>query len=84
MARDRPLAMSRHSCRLRYMAEWSEDHVSAIGLFKLNFVLVVWLWLSWRLGGALRWKGEDHWLRRSGSGVWKADTFKAVAPACVR
>jgi hypothetical protein len=34
MARDRSLAMDRHSCRLRYMAEWSEDHVAAIGPFK--------------------------------------------------
>jgi hypothetical protein len=29
------------------------------------------------------WKGEDHWLGRSESGVWKAGTFKAVAPVCV-
>jgi hypothetical protein len=51
------------------MAEWLEDHVAAIDLFKLNSVLVVKLWLSWRPGGALRWKGEDHRLERSGSGV---------------
>jgi hypothetical protein len=41
MARDRLLAMARHSCRLRQMVEWLEDHVAAIGSLKLNSVLVV-------------------------------------------
>jgi hypothetical protein len=65
------------------MAEWSDDHVAAICLLKLNSILVDRFWLSWRLSGPLRQKGEDHQLGRLGSGVWKADTFKAVAPACV-
>jgi hypothetical protein len=25
----------------------------------------------------------DNWLERSGSGMWKAVTFKLVAPTCV-
>jgi hypothetical protein len=41
MARDRLLAITRHSCRFRKMAEWSEDHVVAISPLKLNSVLVV-------------------------------------------
>jgi hypothetical protein len=45
--------------------------------------LVVRLWLNWRSGMTLRWKGEDCQLGRSRSGVWKAGTFKAVAPTCV-
>jgi hypothetical protein len=40
------------------MAEWSEDHVAAIGYFKLNSDLAGGLWLNWRPGGARRWKGE--------------------------
>jgi hypothetical protein len=38
------------------MAEWSEDHGAAIGSLNLNFGLIDGLWLTWRLGGALRWK----------------------------
>jgi hypothetical protein len=38
------------------MAEWSEDHMAAIGFLNLNFGLVGRTWLNWRLGGALRWK----------------------------
>jgi hypothetical protein len=34
-------------------------------------------------GEALRWKVEDHRLGRSGSVMWKADTSKVIAPACV-
>jgi hypothetical protein len=30
----------------------------------------------------IKWKVEDHWLRRSGSVMWKAGTFKIVAPIC--
>jgi hypothetical protein len=42
------------------MAEWSEDHVAAIGPFKTsNSDLVDIFWINWRPGGALRWKGED-------------------------
>jgi hypothetical protein len=40
------------------MAEWSEDHVAAIGFLNLNFGLVGRTWLNWRPGGALRWKVE--------------------------
>jgi hypothetical protein len=48
-----------------------------------NSSLVDRIWLNLRLGGALRWKGEDRRLGRSVSDVWKADTFKIVAPICV-
>jgi hypothetical protein len=39
------------------MAEWSKDHMAAIGSLKLN-TLVYWLkiWLKWRPGGATRRK----------------------------
>jgi hypothetical protein len=40
------------------MAEWSEDHVAAIGSLNSNFGLVDRTWLNWRPGGALRWKVE--------------------------
>jgi hypothetical protein len=65
------------------MAEWSEDHVAAIGTLNSNSGLVDRFWINWRLDGALRWKGEDRQLGRSGSGVWKASIFKAVASTCV-
>jgi hypothetical protein len=32
---------------------------------------------------ALRWKAEDYRLGRLESVMWKADTFKVVAPICV-
>jgi hypothetical protein len=65
------------------MAEWSKDHVAAIGPLNLNLGICGRFWIIWRPSGALRWKGEDHCLGRSGSSVWKVSTFKAVAPACV-
>jgi hypothetical protein len=34
------------------MAEWSEDHVAAIGSLNLNFVLVGRTRLNWRPGGS--------------------------------
>jgi hypothetical protein len=40
------------------MAEWSEDHVAAIGSLNLNFGSVDGSWLNWRPGRALRWKGK--------------------------
>jgi hypothetical protein len=50
------------------MAEWSEDHMTAIGSLNLNFGLVGGSWLNWRPGGALRWKVETtNW---EGWGVW--------------
>jgi hypothetical protein len=58
--------------------------VVGIGPFKTsNSDLVDRFWINWRPGRALMWKGEDHLLGRSGSGVWKASTFKAVASAYV-
>jgi hypothetical protein len=39
MVRDRSLAMPRYSCRLRYMAKWSKDHVAAIGPFKTQTLI---------------------------------------------
>jgi hypothetical protein len=66
------------------MAEWSEDHMTAIGLVKLkSWNPVLEDWLNWRPSGAHRWKGEAISWGRSGSGIWKDGTFKAVAPACV-
>jgi hypothetical protein len=66
------------------MAEWSKDHVVAIGPFlNSNSGLVDRFLTNWRLGGALRWKGKDHRLGRSESGVWKADIFMVVALTCV-
>jgi hypothetical protein len=38
------------------MADWSEDHVVAIGSLNLNFGTFGRAWLNWRLGGALSWK----------------------------
>jgi hypothetical protein len=40
------------------MAEWSEDYVVAIGSLNLNFGISDRFWLSWRPGGAIRWKVE--------------------------
>jgi hypothetical protein len=34
-------------------------------------------------GRTLRWKAEDHRMGRSGSEMWKADTSRVVALACV-
>jgi hypothetical protein len=65
------------------MAEWSEDHMAAIGPFNLNHGICGRFWIIWRPGEALRYKREDHRLGRLGGGVWKASTFKAVAPAYV-
>jgi hypothetical protein len=36
-----------------------------------------------RSDGAIRWKAKDCRLGRSGSMIWKANTYKVVAPACV-
>jgi hypothetical protein len=58
IARDRSLAMTRHRCRPRWMAEWSKDHVAAIGFLNLNFVISDRFLLNWRPDGALRWKVE--------------------------
>jgi hypothetical protein len=38
------------------MAEWSEDHVAAIGSLSLNFGNFGRSWLNWRPDGALKWK----------------------------
>jgi hypothetical protein len=65
------------------MAEWSEDHVAAIGPLNLNLRICGRFWIICRPGRALKWKGEDHQLGRLGRDVWKAGTFKVVAPTCV-
>jgi hypothetical protein len=38
------------------MAEWSKDHVAAIGSLTQHFDLIVVTWLNWRPGGATRGK----------------------------
>jgi hypothetical protein len=41
------------------VAEWSEDHVTAVGYINTQHLgLVDKAWLNWRPGGALRWKVE--------------------------
>jgi hypothetical protein len=40
------------------MAEWSKDHVAAIGSLNSNFRIFGRFWLNWRPGMALRWKVE--------------------------
>jgi hypothetical protein len=42
------------------------------------------IYVNLRPGGALRWKVEDHRLRRSVSDMWQADTSKVVAPHVCR
>jgi hypothetical protein len=42
--------------------------------------LELWnLWLIWRPGEALRWKGEEHQVGRSRSVKWQIDTSKVIA-----
>jgi hypothetical protein len=41
------------------MAEWSKDHVAAIGSLNLKLWLIAGTWLKWRLGGATRGKGRQ-------------------------
>jgi hypothetical protein len=40
------------------MAEWSKDHVAAIGSLKLEPWNIGGILLNWRPGGVLRWKVE--------------------------
>jgi hypothetical protein len=41
------------------MAEWSEDHVTAVGCFNTQHLgLIYGTLLNWRSDGALRWKVE--------------------------
>jgi hypothetical protein len=75
--------MGRCKCRSRYIAEWSEGHVLAIGSLNSNLGLVDRTWLNWRPGRDLRWKVEDRQLWRSRSVMWKAGTSKVVAPTSV-
>jgi hypothetical protein len=42
------------------VAEWSKDHVAAIGFLNLNLWLMAGTWLKWRLGGATRGKGRQQ------------------------
>jgi hypothetical protein len=48
-----------------------------------HFWLIAGTWLNWRLGGALRWKGEIAGWEGRGVGMWQASTSKVVAPTCV-
>jgi hypothetical protein len=66
------------------MIEWLEDHVAAICSFKLNFGLFFGSsWLTPETGRGPLVESRDPWLGRLESGLWQADTSKAVAPACV-
>jgi hypothetical protein len=38
------------------MAEWSKDHVAAIGFLTQNLGSIAGTWLKWRLGRAIRGK----------------------------
>jgi hypothetical protein len=63
------------------MVKWLEYHMAAIGHSILTLVswIMVKLEIRW---GPLVERG-DRCLGRSGSGMWKAGAFKAVAPTCV-
>jgi hypothetical protein len=41
------------------VAEWSKDHVAAIGSLNLKLWLMARTWLKWRPGGANRGKGRQ-------------------------
>jgi hypothetical protein len=41
------------------MAEWSKNHVAAIGSLNLKLWLMAGTWLKWRPGGATRGKGRQ-------------------------
>jgi hypothetical protein len=41
------------------VAEWSKDHVAAIGSLELKHWLMAATWLKWRPGGATRGKGRQ-------------------------
>jgi hypothetical protein len=52
------------------MAEWSKDHVAAIGSLKTqHFGLLAKIWLKWRSGGATRGKW-GHLVGKGGEWVW--------------
>jgi hypothetical protein len=38
------------------MAEWSKDHVAALGPLNSKLWLIAGTWLNWRPGGAIRGK----------------------------
>jgi hypothetical protein len=66
------------------MAEWSEDHVVAVGYFNtLHFGLIDGTWLNWRPAGALRLKVETAGWKSWGVVCGKIGTSKVVASACV-
>jgi hypothetical protein len=83
MARDRSLAMARCSCRSQWMARVVGRPRGRHRPLNWNFGIFCRIWLNWRPGGALKWKVGDCQLERSGREMWKADTSKVVAPACV-
>jgi hypothetical protein len=47
-----------------------------------HFGLITETWLNGDRAGPLG-ERKDSWSGRSGSGTWKADTSKVVAPTCV-
>jgi hypothetical protein len=65
------------------MAEWSKDHVAAIGPLTSNSGLITVTWLKWRPGEATRGKRETAGWDGQGVGIWQTGTSKVVAPACV-
>jgi hypothetical protein len=65
------------------MAEWSKDHMAAIGSLNSNFGFVVKTWLNWRPGGATKESG-DSWLGRSGSGYMASRHLQDCSPRLCR
>jgi hypothetical protein len=66
------------------MAEWSKDHVAAIGSLKTkHFGLLAKTWLKGRPGGAI-WGKWGSWLGRSGSGYVASQHLQDCSPRLYR
>jgi hypothetical protein len=75
----RSLANARHRNRCRVV---ERPHVGDRALYTHLLEVIVEM-VNLRLGGALRRKWRTIGWKRAGKVMWKADTFKVVAPACV-
>jgi hypothetical protein len=65
------------------MAEWSEDHVAAIGPNNLNAALIGGILVKLEIGQGCRWKGETISWEGQKVVFEKAGVFKVAAPVCV-